>query len=656
MAASPFKPFVQQDFEGGIAIDVKVGIKNSSAYLQSFDFRSSPSQLTPNRAPTREDNGVVTDLIQNEVMTKDGTIFAIGSKGNFYKRTTAGVWSVEANLSPGFFGLDYRQDADAIYITHGTTASLYTGISTANPIMNPSYYNISQVTTDNSAAEGFNVNPNDFSTVGGATTYTLPTTINEGPTNLRYFQSDIEPINKISIFFQGAAPAGNVTLTLHDGLNNVLATSTILAANIKPNTWNDFVFATQVRIYILPNARTYHFHLTDSVGSDAFVSCDTQQDLSTADMQLWADRFVLTKNGMHPMQRFLQYEMMGNGNYLSIWEPISDPPTNAEWQRHALVFPQEYEVCGLAQNNEFILIAAEKNTSTSQTPQAGVLFFWDGISSTYNYDVPIPEGSPYGLFTYKNVAYYYAGGSWWSISSPTTEPVKLRNFPTASSGVAANVPITVYPYAGTVRNGVALMAWPSKTTNTNVKFGVYSWGQTDTNFPNSFGYDYVISTGSQNYSVSNNLQIGMVQAFGDILHISWQDTLNGGYGIDVVTSASNFAPTAIWQGLIIDNNYAAKQKTGNYVECYYSIPAGVTITLGYSINRGAFVQSQAYSTTNLWEGRIGYAKFNISDSGGGRFYEIQPQVTMNTSQGVTITPAIYMNSLMYDDGSGEQFQ
>ncbi len=213
--------------------------------------------------------------------------------------------------------------------------------------MKPAYYGSSFSTYNNTDQAGFNVNSYQ---IEGTKTTTLETTFIEQDKQKRYFQSDIEPLQKIQIFIVNKG-TGDWTLTLHDGLNNVLGTSTIANANLINNAWNDFTFpdATnqQVRIYVKPNARTYHFHLTSTVANGTIASTDNN-DLSTCNLQIWADRMIQTTNGMHPMARFLQYECFGNGNYLSIWEPLSDPPTNDEWQRHKLVFPQEYEVCGLA--------------------------------------------------------------------------------------------------------------------------------------------------------------------------------------------------------------------------------------------------------------------------------------------------------------------
>lgn len=648
------KLIVWQDFEGGWSNDLKVGIKNSQPYTLGLDFRKSPSQVSVLPGPTREDGGVLKDLIVNEVMANNGTIYAYGNAGYLYKRTTAGVWSAEGNTGFGGFGMDYRKDTDSIYLAGSKSVSLYSPIS-GSPTALVNEYNISKSLSDNSANTKFNVAADQEGSTAICGIKVATTPLDETNTNVRFFQSDIEPLNKVS-FYIVTKGTGDWTATLHDGLNNVLGTATVTNANLKNGIFNDFIFTSapngQVRIYVAPNARTYHIHLTSTV-ADGTVSCTTTNILSSCDLQIWADRLVVTNNGMHPMQRFLQYETFGNGNYLSIWEPISDPPTNAEWQRHALVFPQEYEVCGLAVQNEFIVVAAQKDTtSTSFDPQQGILFFWDGTSNTYNYFVEIAEGAPMGLFVYKNIAYYYAGGALWAITSPTTQPVKLWTMPgTDTEFSGATAPITVYPYAATVRRGIYLTAFPSVSTNANVNFGVYSWGSVDKNFPESFGYSYIPSTGSQNYTVSNNLQIGMTQSFGDLLHISWRDDVNGGYGVDVINNSS--APTAnsTWNSLLVDDGYSWKLKTGKYMEVYYLLPAGATITMKYKIGRTGpwVIDPVSYSTTVLWQGRNDKARYNISANATGDFTEIQLGFDIVCPSSATSTPKVFMVAFAYND-------
>lgn len=662
------KVIVFSQFNGGLSDDSKIGIKYSAAYLQGFDVRSSPSQMSVLPGMTREDGGVVRDLILNEVMASNGIIYGVGNSGVIYRRSVNGMWSVIDSMSSGTGGIDFRKDTDAIYLTSNKTATrIDTIVNGTSPILNVDYFSDSISTYNNINQVGFVVAADQEGSQLTTAILVATSPLNESDLNRRYFQTDIEPCDRISVYVI-AKGTGDWTLTLQDGINNILATSTILNANLKNNAWADFYFTNapngQVRLYPAPNARTYHFHVTSTV-ADGMVSSSTSNDLHTCDVRVWADRFVYPVSGLHVIDRFLQYELFGNGNYISAWEPISDPPTNDEWKRHRLTVPMEYDNVGIDHTNEFSIAAwGMTTTSTISNPAQGLLTFWDGLADTYNYDVPIAEGTPWALHVYMNVAYYYAGGSWWAITSPTTQPVKLKTLPHATGRYSTtSTPTTMYPYGATVQDGIQLLAFPGKTTNPNINVGVYSWGALNKNYDPTLSYDYLSSTGTQNYATSNNIQLGMVKAFGDLIHLSWRDDQGSGspkYGIDVVTNASLPVGYAKYQSLVISNGYEAKEKTAAYVEAYFpNLPAGVTITLGYSIDEGAFVvDKNSYSTTNLWQGKASYARFDVTlDVGGmaaGRFHEIQGQIEIRTGTGIVNPASIQMVAVVIDDGREEQ--
>jgi len=642
-----------ENFYGGAGTDKKVGIKHAFANSQSIDFRKSPSQFTLLGKPVREDNGAVTDLVQNEVMINTGMMYSLGSTGNIYTRTNAGVWGRFGSIPNASFGMTYRQDQDSLYIAGTKAVSSITTIA-AKPTLNSEYYNISQSTyNNNDNTPGLNVNADQSD---GGLTSSVPTTAADN-SQVRYFQTDIEPINKIGV--QVAAPGtGDWTLTIQDGLNNTLATATITNANLIKNDWNYFVFSAQVRVSVAPAAQTYHWSLV-STQSDGTIFSENSNDISTANMQLWADRLVATSNGMHPMAQIQQFVVIGNGRYLSVWEPLGDPsPDNSEWQRHYLQFPPEWEVCGIAQMNEYIAIACGKvSTDPTQDPQDGIIFWWDGLQvNKYNYFTPIPEGTPFAIHSYKNVIYYEAGGSWYAISAVDSQPQKIRLLPFGENGYNnSNNQTIIYPYAAATRNGIQLLAWPSLTNNTNIPYGVYSWGLTDTTLTNSFGYSYLLSTGSTNWSNANNLTIGMVRNFGDTLHISWRDDSNktGHYGVDVVNSQSPIASYATWESLIHDNGYVGKLKEGLYVNAtWLPLPDGVRVRLKYSINRGDWKYSDYYSNSSPWfSGNTAtYASFSIGQSDNqSRYNEIQVGIDVYCDNNVFLTPTVTSVTLVFDD-------
>lgn len=649
------KAWVYNNWSEGEAVDKKTGGANSFAASQSLDFRKSPSQMSVLPRTRREDANTVTDLIQNEVMVENGKIYAIGSAGNVYERATDGTWGLFGNIGQvGTFGINYRKDQDAVYITGTTTVSSITTVSTT-PTLNPSYYNESQSTYDNSTQAGFNVNSNQS---GGSKFVTLQTTFVENDvTQERFFQTDIQPISKIGVFI-GTKGTGNWTLTVHDGLNNSLGALTITNANLAATGIQYFTFTTPIQVNVGPNnAQTYHFHVTSTV-ADGTVTSTATDNLSTADMELWGNRLVATVNGIHPEVTFQQFECIGNGRYLSVWENLGEAtPSNSAWQRQKLVFPPGYEVCGLTVFNEYLAIATQKVTTGDNTPQEGIIFYWDGLSSTYNYFTRIPEGSPQAIHEYENACYYVASGIWYIITSVAATPQKIRRLPGSENiYTASTTPTQVNPYVGTVRHGIHLLGWPSTTGNTTIPYGVYSWGRADYSQPNSFGYSYILSTGTQFNTGSNNLTIGMVKNFGPTLHISWRDGTT--YGVDVVDNTSIPAAYSKWEALIEDAKIVTKQKLASYMEGkWLDMDDGVSIQLKYSINRGDFVLSPLYSNANLWsvDNEPNYARFDIgTDTEEERFYEVQVGMDIYCDDTVTNAPIVVGASAIFDDLSAEQ--
>lgn len=613
-----------QQFSGGWSVDEQVGLKNSFAYSKHIDFRKRPSRFTILPETRKETGGVVVDLVQNEVMVDNGVIYALGDTGHFYRRTAAGVWSDEAKLDDGAFGLSYRKDLGKLLASSSTTVSEYSPLDGSPGI------------SVNKYAESASTDSNAFST-GGTLTYNLKSAISEVLSDRQEYQPDIEPVVSIKVKVQDNG-TGDWTLTLHDPANNTLATSTIVNANITDGAQIEFTFSSQVRQYVKPNARTYHFHLTSSDGTGSVVT-STAGDLNTCDYEIYADRLVDPNNGMHPIQTFLQYECIGNERYLSVWEPLSEEPDNSEWQRHRLTFPPGLEVCGLAVWNEYLAIACEQK-ATSGNAQQGYIFFWDGTATSYNYFLRVPEGSPYSLHEYKNVLFYFAGGSWFGYAGG--EPVKIRTMPNTDSEYSDAADTTiVYPNMATVRRGIHLMGFPSQTTNQSIEHGVYSYGAVDKNFPSSFGFSYTTSPGTLTNDGSNNLRVGMVKNFGDMLHVSWR--LGGSYGVDVVDNTSDPFGSAEWQSVFYDDGVPFKNKKALYMVVEFeSLPAGATVVAKHRTARnGSWTSSSAAASgTSL--------RLDINKS----FKEIQLGLDLAAT---TETPVITSVSLIYDDCKEEGF-
>lgn len=581
MANQENQIITNQSFYGGQSSDDAIGTEASFAYSRALDHRTNPSQLSVLPGPRTLSNGVIQDLPLNVVQVQNGTRYAYGDQGYIYKIDTSNVITYLNKLPTGSDGCLYRSDSDAIYFATQTDVRRYYPIS-GSPTFDQTYGASKSI--DSAAYR-----------TGGAQTYTLPTAISEAATAYCSFQPDIEPFYsiKVNVVSKGT---GDVTLTLHDGLNNVLGTSTVTAANMS-NGLVEFVFSSQIRALVKPNARTYHFHLTVSTGTTT-IATSTASDMNTADFELWAYRLIDTVNGFHPMAQFQQFTLIGNGNYLAVWEPLTDSnPPNAEFQRHRLVFPSGFEVCGIAVTDEFAVIACEKrSTDGTKDFQEGKLFIWDGIAQTYNQVIDVSAGSPEAIQTHENYPYFVVNGvlcAWGGGKNI----IKVRTFKNISNVFTDTIDNThVYPNMMTIKNGLLHVGFPSITTNASIEHGVYAWGSLDKNFAASFNYAYVPAN-MQTTNTGTSLQIGCVRNFGDEMYIGWKDA-NGAYGLDIVDSLCDPAPIFQFRARRFDAGavYKDKQALRTSIDTV-ALPSGVTITPTYKIDDSAEVAQTSLAMT-----------------------------------------------------------
>jgi len=592
-----------QSFVGGMSTDIKYGANNQFYYSQHVDFRKKPGQFTvlPQGSPTAA-SGTVTDLLLAMDQVADGKRYAIGLGGKLYLVSTAGAWSSPGTLGENSgAGLLYRQDVDHLYATGQTKMGRVQFVSAAATL---------QTSWFQSGRSNNQKNATAYKT-GGAATYTTPTSISETATALRAFKTDIEPIIKIGIKVV-AKGTGNWTLTLHDDANNSLGAVTIANASVTAAAINYFTFSTPVRAYVMPNGRTYHFHVTSTV-ADGTVQTTTASSLADCDLEVHANALIAPKNGLHPMINFLQYTLIGNEHYVAAYEPLQDSPDTSDFDRHRITLPAGFEVCGFAQRNQYVVIGAEKRSDTGEFQQ-GALFFWDGVSQTYNDWWLVNEGSPEGLFSYGNIIYYDAGGALYRLQGTET-PVKIKTYRNTDSEFSSVADSThVYPNMMTVRRGILLSAYPSQTTNVTLEHGVYSLGSVTREYPESFGFSYTTSNGSLLNTGSKNLRIGMIRNFGDTLYISWRDdSKSPAYGCDVISNSSAPFSTFTLESLYFDGQIPFNAKRADkFIVTHDPLPAGVTLRLKYKIDHASsWTTLTTTQNTNYIIGIIGKKFYGI---------------------------------------------
>lgn len=86
---------------GGIADSKYQGQKDSVAEMVGFDIHSEPGILKNNQKLSKESGSTVDDLVKKILPCSDGNAYLFGStNGKIWKRTSAGVYSLEATASP----------------------------------------------------------------------------------------------------------------------------------------------------------------------------------------------------------------------------------------------------------------------------------------------------------------------------------------------------------------------------------------------------------------------------------------------------------------------------------------------------------------------------------------------------------------------------
>lgn len=571
---------LHQLFYGGVATDKKVGFQYSHAYSRALDFRKQPGRLTTLPGSREIGDNNVADLILNIVQADNGERFAVGDQGWVYKIDNSNVVTTVGKLDDGNgAGMLFRRDTDEMYISSSRTVSRYGKFNSGVIQLELNKYKESRSEDTLALREG------------GTTTCSLSSSIDEQ--QKIEFTPDIEPLMQFKVEVDSKG-TGDWTCTIHDDANNVLDTDTVATADIPTSGLVTFSI-NQVRMLVKPNARTYHAHITSS-DSTGDIKCATQNTMNTANFEMWADRLVETNNDrlFHPIEQFLHLTVIGNERYLSVWEPLSDNPSNLEWQRHRLTFPPGYEVIGLAANDEYLCIATEmRSEDTERSFQHGKLFFWNGLDTTYEFYIDVPEGPPQSVFTFNNMIYMVINGALYAWPGGKNL-VKLRTIADTDTEFSDSSDVTeVFPNMMAIRRNTLMVGYPSVTENTNLESGIYSWGQKEKNFPMTLGLNYSISTGSRFTTDSAaQVKIGCVRSFGDTLYFSWYDgdVIPEQYGLDIVDNNSDPASSSSWESLEFEAGDGTHDKTARRLSIILShseddtIPSGYTITPKYRTN------------------------------------------------------------------------
>lgn len=661
-------------FVGGESIDLKNGIAGSVYTSLAMDFREKASQATvlPGLYNTAT-NTQLSDLITAMEQDVDGIRYACGDQGYFYEIDGSNVVTQLGQLDGnGGAGIAYSPQNDNLYMSSQKSVSLYGQATQMSPSLSVGHfgpsasvapgviYTFNTITSsyDGGTVSGVTTQRNNLNTLTatGLTpgnfaaqvtnpnsgTYQPLNAIVETAGNFTSFIPDIEPFYGVAVYVTTIG-TGNLTLTLHDSLNNVLGAVTINHSSVASG-WNLFVFSTQVRAFINAIASNttstgYHFHLTSSASSDTMrIATITTADITGCNFVLFADRLIQTSNGWHPMCLFNQFLCVGNSNYLSTYNFGNDSdPNNAQWVRHQLLFDVGYEVTGVENAGQYVIVTAGRiSNNAARQYQGGFIYIWDGSNSSFNDRIPVQMGTPYSPRCINGVIYFYCNGSLFAYVPGASTINKVRYIGFQNTNYLGTHDSTIVnPNMMTNRYNLLMMGYPSSTTNLNLNMGIYSWGAVELIYPNSFGWSYLPANGIEraagNLDADNtaytNYQIGMIENYVDTLYMSSRYTDHNGtaqYRLDVLDNTSKVAPKFGMRCLMWDGGARYKQKKGLRVKVTFTaLPENTTITPFYSIDRGPDNSQDptGVSYTVTGDGVATEAFINVGE--GTRSHELQ---------------------------------
>lgn len=562
-----------------------------------------------------------TQVITDQISTGDWARWQISwenttSTANFYRNgtllgtKTGSMTSIHDNASKFAIGCDFNSSAQNFYDGLIDDVRVWNDVRTTSELLNNNdqtlfgteanliaYYeftdnvNDSQTSGNNDlTASGSPVystdvpfsgltsrNDSDQGLTSGSFTqsYSLTTAIDEGATHRQSFTPTKDPQKSIIIDIDTIG-SGDWTLTVHDSLNREVASKTITNGELYTGFY-EFIFDSVWRPVI---GAEYHFHITSTV-ADGAVDTTGAGDLETA---YFTTHFqILISDEYHPMKEFLDFMVIGNERYLAKFEAgsIYDP--------HRLTFPSGYRVRCLAYWREYLVIGCWKGTNITDFDD-GRIFFWDGVSTTYNHSIPVPEGGVNSMFGTQDVLFMVAGYTGEIlVYNGGGVATKFNKIPKLEYGKYVEIaPGSMDMWRSNIHMGINF-----NTDSSSVHKGVYSIGSANTAYPASLGLDFPTSLGDQ---TSSNVKVGMVFPSGQSLYVGWQNGTS--YGIDKISPTNNVQSTGTVECLITDLGQISKEKYPLKARLDFKpLLAGESLRVKYKADRELNWKSSVYEDT-----------------------------------------------------------
>lgn len=451
-------------------------------------------------------------------------------------------------------------------------------------------------------------------------TYTTPVAISEVATARQTFVPAKDPQKSVEVNV-AAVGTGNWTLTVHDGLNRTVFTSTILNANM--HTGDMEFTGTSWRPVVGAN---YHFHITSTV-ADGTVVTTTASDLETADFHTYYQ--FLVEDVYHHCELIAGKLAIANERYIATWD-------GAVYNPHAIILPSGFRVRDLGLWRGYLTAGVALGSNIFDYDY-GYLFFWDGTSRTYNDFVAVPEGAVNSIISGEPLR-FIAGysGDYCEYAGGDIQVIKRMPNMTDKKYVE------VAPKAATMWRSIVHLGMGLNTDSSDFYQGIYAYGKVSSLIEKALSFDYPLSIG---ITKDTTLKIGLLFPAGKELYIGWQYGTT--YGLDLVSPNNAPFATGRYESMITDMATIKQEKLVYYLRSYFKkLASGDSFSQEVKLDRNdSWTSLGSESTVDKKELRT------QMPARGNRATEYQFATVISTTN--TTSPEYYGTAIEFDDADGE---
>lgn len=205
---------------------------------------------------------------------------------------------------------------------------------------------------------------------------------------------------------------------------------------------------------------------------------------------------------------------------------------------------------------------------------------WNTWSVSYSTSDEIPEVGVNSFLDIDNQVIVNAGlkGNLYQYDGFSLQPIKSikGDFPTGTTNQVEVFPNATFNFAGLPLFGL------SQVNGNGAKYGVYSFGRKNINYPRVLNLEWLVSVGNE-----TNIKIGSITGVGDIFLVAWEDVDGSTYGVDKLDLSNKFDGAYITTRRMMADRNVLLQHGLVYV-AYKELPSGTAINIEHSSNHASF--------------------------------------------------------------------